>query len=71
MILKEIRDTIVVSATHIKSFHITIDENNKATITLTKDDIHNTEAIVSQAPGDHHIYHIVDDHNNMIRLIHQ
>lgn len=71
MIIKEIRDTIVVSATHIKSFHVSTDENNKATITVIKDDIHNSEALFSQSPGDHHIYHVVDDNNNMIRLIHQ
>lgn len=71
MILKEIRDDIVVSAVEIKSFHIEVDEQNKATLTVIRDDMQNSESIYSQAPGDHHIYQVVDNNNNIIRLVHQ
>jgi hypothetical protein len=71
MILKKIEESMVVSAVEIKSFHVEVDEDNKATITVILDDIHNSEKIYQQAPGDHHIYQIVDDNNTIIRLIHQ
>jgi hypothetical protein len=71
MILKKIEESMVVSAAEIKSFQIEVDEDNKATITVTLDDIHNSEKIYQQAPGDHHIYQIVDNNNTIIRLIHQ
>jgi len=71
MILKKLEDGIVVSAVEIKSFDVTIDSNNNsAIITVTLDNVNNSEAIYNQAPGDNHIYQIVDD-NNIIRLIHQ
>ncbi len=62
---------MVVSAAEIISFQVEIDDNNKATITVTLDDVNNSEDIHPQAPGDHHHYQIVDDNNNIIRLIHQ
>lgn len=71
MILKKIENSMVVSAAEIISFHVEIDDNNKATITVILDDVNNSEAIYPQAPGDHHHYQIVDDNNNIIRLIHQ
>ena len=72
MILKKIESDIVVSAVEIKSFVVSIDSNNnKATITVTLDNVDNTEAVFSQEPGDSHIYQIVDNSDNLIRLIHQ
>ncbi len=71
MILKKVEDNMVVSAAEIKSFQVVIDESNKATITVTLDDINNSEAVYDQAPGDHHLYQIVDNNNNILRLIHQ
>ena len=71
MILKKIEDNMVISAAEIKSFHVEIDDNNKATITVTLDDVNNSEAIYHQVPGDHHLYQIVDNNNTIIRLIHQ
>ena len=71
MILKKLEDGIVVSAVEIKSFDVTIDSNNhSAIITVTLDNANNSEAVYNQAPGDNHIYQIVDD-NNIIRLINQ
>jgi hypothetical protein len=69
MILKKLEDGIVVSAVEIKSFEVTID-GNRAIITVTLDNVDNSEAIYNQVPGDNHIYQIVDN-NNIIRLIHQ
>ena len=71
MILKKLEDNMVVSAAEIKSFHVDIDDNNKATITVTLDDVNSSEAIYHQAPGDHHLYQIVDNNNTIIRLVHQ
>lgn len=71
MILKKLEDNMVISAAEIKSFHVEIDDNNKATITVTLDNVNNSEAIYHQSPGDHHLYQIVDNHNTIIRLIHQ
>lgn len=71
MILKKVEDNMVVSAAEIKSFHVEIDDNNKATITVILDDIHNSEKVYEQAPGDHHLYQVVDNSNTIIRLIHQ
>jgi len=71
MILKEIKDNIVVSAVQIISFDIEINDDKKAVISVVRDDVQSTQSTYTQAPGDHHIYHIVDDNNNIIRLIHQ
>ena len=72
MILKKLENGIVVSAEEIKSFDVTIDSNNnRAIITVTLDNVNNNEAVYNQAPGDKHIYQIVDNNNNIIRLIHQ
>ena len=71
MILKKIENDMVVSGTEIISFHAVVDDNNKATLTVTLDDKNNSETVYDQAPGDHHIFQIVDDNNNIIRLIHQ
>ena len=71
MILKKIEDGIVVSATEIKSFVVTIDGNKRATVTVTLDNVDTSEAVFSQEPGDSHIYQIVDSNDNIIRLIHQ
>jgi len=71
MILKKVEDNMVVSAAEIKSFHVEIDDNNIATITVILDDLNNSEKIYGQAPGDHHLYQIVDNNNTIIRLIHQ
>ena len=72
MILKKLEDEIVVSAVEIKSFDIAIDNNNNmATIAVTLDNVNNSEAAYHQEPGDNHIYQIVDNSNNIIRLIHQ
>lgn len=71
MILKKIEDSIVVSAEEIISFHVEIDDTNTATVTVILDDINNNEKVYVQSPGDHHIYQIVDNNNNIIRLIHQ
>ena len=71
MILKKLEGGIVVSAVEIKSFDVTIESNNKrAIITVTLDNVNNSEAVYNQEPGDNHIYQIVDN-NNIIRLIHQ
>ena len=71
MLLKRLEDSMVVSAEEIKSFHVEVDENNTATITVILDDVNNSEKVYGQAPGDHHIYQIVDINNNIIRLVHQ
>jgi len=71
MILKKLEDGIVASAVEIKSFDVTIDSNNRAIITVTLDNVNNSEAVYNQEPGDNHIYQIVDNHNNIIRFIHQ
>ena len=71
MILKKVEDNMVVSAAEIKSFHVEIDESNKATVTVILDDLNNSEKVYEQAPGDHHLYQVVDDNNTIIRLIHQ
>jgi glutamate formiminotransferase len=71
MILKKLENGIVVSAEEIKSFEVTIDSNNnRAIITVILDNVNNSKAVYNQAPGDKHIYQIVDN-NNIIRLIHQ
>ena len=72
MILKKLENGIVVSAEEIKSFDVTIDSNNnRAIITVISDNVNNSKAVYNQEPGDKHIYQIVDDNNNIIRLIHQ
>lgn len=71
MILKKVEDNMVVSAVEIKSFQVVIDDDNKATITAILDDINNSEVVYHQAPGDHHLYQIVDNSNTMLRLVHQ
>lgn len=71
MILKKIADNMVVFAAEIKSFEVVVDDDNKATITVTLDNVNNSETVYHQSPGDHHIYQIVDNNNTIIRLIHQ
>ena len=71
MILKKIENSMVVFGAEIKSFHVAVDDNNRAKITVILDDGNNSEVVYDQAPGDHHIFQIVDDNNNIIRLIHQ
>jgi hypothetical protein len=72
MLLKKLENGIVVSAVEIKSFDVTIDSNNnRATIRATLDNVDNSEAVYNQEPGDNHIYQIVNNNNNVIRLIHQ
>ena len=71
MILKKLENGIVVFAVEIKSFDVAIDSNNRATITVTLDNVNNSEAVYNQEPGDHHLYQIIDNNNNVIRLIHQ
>lgn len=71
MIIKQVENNMVVFAAEIISFKVDIDDNNKATITVILDDVSNSEAVYHQAPGDHHLYQIVDNTNTIIRLIHQ
>jgi len=72
MILKKLEDEIVVSAVEIKSFDVTMDSNNNsAIITVTLDNANNSEAVYNQKHGDNHIYQIVNNNDNIIRLIHQ
>ena len=71
MILKKIENGIVVSAAEIKSFVVTIDSNKKATLTVTLDNVDTSEAVFSQEPGDSHFYQVVDNNDNIIRLVHQ
>lgn len=71
MILKKIEDNMVTSAVEIKSFHVEIDDKNKAKITVILDDVNNSEKVYDQAPGDHYLYQIVDNNDAIIRLIHQ
>jgi len=62
---------MVVFATEIKSFHVEIDSHNTATITVILDNLEQSETVYTQAPGDHHIYQVLDHHGTIIRLIHQ
>jgi len=71
MILKKLENGIVVFAAEIKSFDVAIDSNNRAAITVILDNVNNSETVYSQEPGDHHFYQIIDNNNNVIRLIHQ
>lgn len=71
MILKKLENGIVVSAVEIKSFDITIDSNHRALIEVTLDDSTKSSTHYNQEPGDHHIYQISDNNNNLIRLVHQ
>jgi hypothetical protein len=70
MILKKVEDGVVVSAVEIISFEVEL-EDQDATIHVVLDDTQNSEAIYHQAPGDKHIFQIVDEHNDIIRIIHQ
>lgn len=70
MILKKVEDSVVVSAVEIISFDIQI-EDRKATVHVVLDDAKNSEATYYQAAGDKHSYQIVDEHNNILRTIHQ
>ena len=72
MILKKLENGIVVSAIEIKSFDVSIDStNDRAIIEVTLDNTENNKAVYNQEPHDNHIYQIVDDNNNIMRLIHQ
>lgn len=70
MILKKVEDDVVVSATEIISFDVQI-EGNKATISVILNDTANSEATYHQQPGDKHTFQIVDDNNDILRIIHQ
>ena len=70
MILKKLVNGVVVSAVEIISFDVAL-EDRKATIKVVVDDEHNSEAVYHQEPGDKHIFQIVDENNDIIRIIHQ
>ena len=70
MILKKLEDGVVISAVEIISFDVKL-EDRKATINVVVDDEHNSEAVFHQEPGDKHIFQIVDENNDIIRIIHQ
>lgn len=70
MILKKIEDGVVVSAVEIISFDVET-EDRKATIKVVLDDTENSEATYYQSPGDKYVYQIVDDNNDILRIIHQ
>lgn len=70
MILKKVEDGVVVSAVEIISFDVQI-EDRKATVKVVLDDAQNSEATYYQSPGDKHTYQIVDDNNDVLRIIHQ
>lgn len=70
MILKKVEDGVVISAVEIVSFDVQI-EDRKATVTVVLDDTENSEVTYHQEPGDKYIYQIVDENNDMIRVIHQ
>ena len=70
MILKKLEDGVVISAVEIISFDVQIDEG-KATINAVLNDSNNTEVVYHQNPGDHFFYQIVDNHNDILRIIHQ
>lgn len=70
MILKKIEDGVVVSAIEIISFDVQIDDR-KATIKVVVDDNANSEVIYHQEPGDKYIFQVVDENNDILRIIHQ
>ena len=70
MILKKIEYGVVVSAVEIISFDVQI-EDRKAAVKVVLDDAKNSEATYYQSPGDKHTYQIVDDNNDILRIIHQ
>ena len=70
MILKKLEDGVVVAAMEIISFDVQIDDE-KATIRVALNDKDNTETVYHQEAGDKHIYQIVDNNNDIIRIIHQ
>ena len=70
MILKKVEDGVVVSAAEIISFDVEIEDRN-ATIRVVLDDAQNSEAVYHQGAGDKHIFQIVDENNDIIRIIHQ
>lgn len=70
MILKKLEDGVVVSAVEIISFDVEI-VDRKAIVKVILDDEHNSEVLYHQDPGDKHIYQIVDDNNDILRVIHQ
>jgi hypothetical protein len=70
MILKKLEDGVVISAVEIISFEVQIDEG-KATINVVLNDTNNTEVAYHQNPGDHFFYQIVDNDNDILRIIHQ
>lgn len=70
MILKKVEDGVVVSAVEIISFEVEI-EDRDATIRVVLDDAKNSEALYHQASEDKHIFQIVNDNNDILRIIHQ
>lgn len=70
MILKKVEDGVVVSAVEIISFDVEIEER-KATVRVVIDDAKNSEAVYHQEAGDKHIFQIVDENNDILRIIHQ
>ena len=70
MILKKVEDGVVVSAAEIISFDVET-EDRKATIKVVLDDAKNSEITYHQEAGDKYIYQIVDDNNDILRIVHQ
>ncbi|MFT7824666.1 MAG: hypothetical protein ABXS92_07880 [Sulfurimonas sp.] len=70
MILKKVEDGVVISAVEIISFDVET-EDRKATIKVVLDDAQNSEATYHQEAGDKYIYQIVDENNDLIRVVHQ
>ncbi|MDM5271407.1 hypothetical protein PGH07_04390 [Sulfurovum sp. zt1-1] len=70
MILKKVEDGVVVSAVEIISFDVQT-EDRKATIKVVLNDAQNSEETYYQSPGDKHVFQIVDENNDILRIIHQ
>ena len=70
MILKKLEDGVVVSAVEIISFDIQMEEG-KASINVVMNDKANSENTYYQTSDDTYIYQIVDNHNDVLRIIHQ
>ncbi|UFH58978.1 hypothetical protein [Sulfurovum mangrovi] len=68
--MKKLEDGVVVSAVEIISFDVKT-EDRKATIKVVLDDAQNSEVTYHQEAGDKHIFQIVDENNDLIRVIHQ
>jgi len=70
MILKKLEGGIVIAAVEIISFEIHI-EDGKTTINAVLHNAANTEVTYHQEVGDKNIYPIVDNHNDILKIIHQ